>query len=181
MYRSSPARHHGFTLVESLITLSITSILLSTAVPSFNGFIAAKRISAEVSTLTQHLHLARSEAIKQGSRAVLCPTDNGDECLGSGDWNKGYMVFIDNNANRERDPDEQLIHQHSLKTDLLRVNAGRRKTVSYQISGRAKGSNLTITFCDAHDNAKPRAVVVSMSGRPRTADIHPNGSALTCS
>jgi type IV fimbrial biogenesis protein FimT len=181
MQHTYSTQNHGFTLVETLVSLCIACVVLTIAIPSFSKLIAANRISTEVSTLTRHLQLARSEAIKQQQKAVLCPTDNGESCLGNSDWNKGYMVFIDQDADRKRDPEEALIHLHSIDSQATQVDAGQRKTVSYQPSGWAKGSNLTITFCDANAQAQPKAVVVSMTGRPRTTDIHPNGSPLSCS
>jgi len=171
----------GFTLVEMLMTLSIISILIGGAIPSMMNLIAYNRIAVEINNLTGLLQLARSEAIKRNHRAVLCSSSDGSRCLGSKDWNLGYMVFIDRDADRKRDKDEAVVHFRALSVDGIQLHAGERKTLSYQPSGWAPGSNLTFTICDPSGRVSPRAVVVSSTGRPRVADVHPNGSELSCS
>ena len=170
----------GFTLIQSTVTLCVVSIVLSTAVPSLGDVIAANRLTTELNLLTSFFYTARSEAVMRGRRATVCPTTQGDKCLGSRDWALGYMVFIDEDADRRRDPTEPLVRLHAVATDAVRINAGRRKTVSYLPDGSAPGSNLTITFCDNSGRVPPKALVVSMSGRSRVTGVHPNGEELTC-
>ncbi len=182
MKRSVSHQHQtGFTLVEMFATLMISSVLITGVIPGVIKLIASNRITTEINSLTSYLHLARSEAIKQHHRAVLCSSADGRRCLGSKDWGQGYMVFIDRDADRMRDSDETVIHFRALNTNKIRLDAGLRKTVAYQPTGWAPGSNLTFTVCDPGNWVSPRAVVVSSTGRPRVADIHPNGSKLTCS
>ncbi len=179
--RSQLNPQKGFTLVESLTTVCLGAVLLSQGIPSMMNLASANRITTELNTFTAHLHLARSEAIKTNYVAVICPSKDGDTCLGSQDWHNGYMLFIDQDSDRKRDKNEPVIRYHPIDNQVLTVDAGRRKTISYQSTGWAKGSNLTVTFCALSGNTKPRAVVVSMTGRSRIADIHPNGDALNCS
>jgi len=173
--------NRGFTLVEALVTLTLVSTLLTAGVSTMSRLIASSRITSEINHLTAHLQLARSEAVKTGQRAVLCPSSDGSSCLGSQDWAQGYMVFVDADADRERDPGETIVHVHQIDSDVVKLNAGQRKTVTYQATGWAPGSNLTIAVCDAGGNAQPKAVIVSMTGRPRVDTIHPNGGELSCS
>ena len=170
----------GFTLVESLITLALGSILIITAITTMTQLIASNRITTEINSLSAHLQLARSEAIKTGHRAVLCPSADGRRCLGSGEWHRGYMVFVDTDADRKPDPGETVVRMHQIDSNAVMVDAGRRKTVTYQSTGWAPGSNLTVTFCDPSGRTDPKAVVVSMTGRPRVATTHPSGRELSC-
>jgi type IV fimbrial biogenesis protein FimT len=180
MLNPSRARSSGLTLVETLVTLAVGSIVLAVGIPALAGLVAGNRITSELNTLTTHLHLARSEAMKRGLRAVICPTRDGATCLGSQDWGQGYMLFADFDADRERDPDETVLQVHRVDGGQIRIDSGGRRTIAYQADGFARGSNLTVTFCDAAGRADPKAVVVSATGRPRVADIHPNGDPLSC-
>lgn len=171
----------GFTLVESLVALAVAAILLMGAVPAMLQLLASNRIATEVNSLTAHLQLARSEAIKQRHRAVLCPSADGRRCLGSRDWDRGYMVFVDQDADRRRDRDETVLRFRALAEGDIRLDAGRRKSLAYQPTGLAPGSNVTFTICDPGDRVAPRAVVVSNTGRPRVATTHPGGGELSCS
>ncbi|MDR2786880.1 MAG: GspH/FimT family pseudopilin [Candidatus Accumulibacter sp.] len=60
-----PAR--GFTLVEMVIGISILSILIAMAVPSFSLWIRNMGIRAAAESLLSGLQLARSEALKRNT------------------------------------------------------------------------------------------------------------------
>jgi type IV fimbrial biogenesis protein FimT len=180
-HRFNASRNRGFTLVEGLATLTLGSLVLATGIPALSELMASNSIRSEVNSLVAHLQLTRSEAIKTGHRAVLCPSADGAHCLGSADWGKGYMVFVDEDADRTRDLSERVVRFRNITGDSLQIDAGSRRTVTYQATGWAPGSNLTIAVCDSADRAEPRAVVVSMTGRPRTADVDPSGMPLSCS
>lgn len=62
----------GFTLVELLVTIALGSILLALAVPSFNGFIIANRLTTQANEMVAAINFARSEAIKRNGSISLC-------------------------------------------------------------------------------------------------------------
>lgn len=83
----------GITLLELLITLSVMSILLSLAVPSFQNLINEVRLSSVADEFYSSLQLARTEAVKRAVKVEICPSDDGFECLPGSDWNSGWMVW----------------------------------------------------------------------------------------
>ena len=68
-----PVRSPGLTLPELLISLSLMSIMAFTALNFLPPLIHSSRMSGEVNRFVVALQLARSEAVKQGRRLVLCP------------------------------------------------------------------------------------------------------------
>ena len=60
----------GLSLVECCITLAITSILVGTAAPSFDGMLKTRRLDGQAAELAVDLHYVRSEAVarNQGMR-----------------------------------------------------------------------------------------------------------------
>ncbi len=182
MSNAHPAsRARGITLVELVSTLAISGVLVGTAVPGFQGLTAKSRMSAEVNTLLSHLYLARSEAVKRVTPAVLCPSINGSSCISQPDWHRGYILFSDRNNNGQRDNGEELLgaYQGGAR-QVTAISSIYRKRVTYRPDGMAGGSNVTVTFCHQDDVTPPKAVIVSNTGRPRISSTKPDGTALTC-
>ena len=59
------ATHHGFTMVELMITLVILAVLAAIAVPSMREFIARQRVEAIAKELATDLRYLRTEAIQR--------------------------------------------------------------------------------------------------------------------
>ena len=92
-------RNSGFTLLELMVTLAVAAILATIAIPSFWNLIQSNRATTEANELVSALHLARSEAIKRGTRVSLCPSSNQTTCTGGTNWSQGWIVFLDTAAN----------------------------------------------------------------------------------
>lgn len=175
-------RQAGFTLVELMTTLVVMITLIAAGVPAMQRFSASQNMIAAVNTVASHLHLARSEAIKRGLRAVLCPSLDGAACSKTTQWQRGFIVFADENANRKREADEELLRQFrpGSKESQILITTGNRKWVRYQSTGEAPGSTLTMTFCDVSHLVEPKAIIISNTGRPRISTANSKGGPLDC-
>jgi type IV fimbrial biogenesis protein FimT len=71
-----------------MITLSLASILLAIAVPSFNQMIVSGRLTTQSNEMVAAMSLARSEAIKRNASVTLCRANNSlTACVASsGAW-----------------------------------------------------------------------------------------------
>jgi type IV fimbrial biogenesis protein FimT len=179
-----PRLERAFSLHETLVTLAVIGTVSAVAVPSLQQLITSQRMSTGVNSLVTALHLTRSEAIKRNKNAVLCPSTDGRACRnsGAGDtaWEEGYLLYIDRDGNHEFDADETAVRLFGATEGLYIRSSEHRDHVTYQPDGRASGSNLSFTFCDKHGRGTPRAVIVSNSGRPRTATRNASGSPIAC-
>lgn len=179
-----PRHERAFSLYEALVTLTVVSTVTTVAVPSFQQLTSSQRMSGAVNSLVTALHLARSETIKRGERAVLCPSSDGRACrnngIGGTAWEHGYLLYIDRNGNHEFDTDEMAVQMFGATEGLHIRSTAHRDHVTYQPNGMASGSNLSFTFCDKHGRGAPRAVIVSNSGRPRTSTRDASGGAISC-
>lgn len=172
---------YGFTLVELMITLSVVGIVFSLSIPGIGELIASSRQTSAINQLVTHLHLARSEAIKRGLKTVLCTSLDAQTCSKQIRWEQGYIVFTDENGNKQPDKGEQLLRVYSSKPNGLIISSSKARTrLTFQPSGRSPGSNATISFCANQASNNPKALIISNTGRPRVSKTRPDGSPIVC-
>lgn len=61
----------GFTLIELLVTLVVAIIIMTIAVPSFQGLVTSNRSASDYNEVLAGLNYARSEAIKCRSEVTF--------------------------------------------------------------------------------------------------------------
>lgn len=86
---------HGFTLIELLVTISLASILLAIAVPSFRELTIGNRLTTQANEFAAAVQLARSEAIKRNRNVTLCrvASNQPDTCVtSSADWTNWIVL-----------------------------------------------------------------------------------------
>ena len=157
----------GITLIELMISIGITSIITTIAVPSFNDFIVRLRVDNEISRLGRLLQTARNHAINNQDNVILCPLADNSSC--SSNWQDQLSVFVDSNGNGQFDSDnnELLVSQKSpsVSGDIL-IYAKNRTKITYQATGHLFGlSNGTLRYCPKGHQDKSRAIIVARSGR----------------
>jgi type IV fimbrial biogenesis protein FimT len=168
-------KNKGTTLIELMVTITIATILISIAIPSFRDLIIRNRLSAATNDLVAGINYARAEAIKRGISMTLCKSSSGTACDGA-EWENGWIAFTDLNADGDLDTGENILRVwSSLPTDYtLRPNNNFVNFIRYNALGEA---NNIGTFAVCHDNesAKAKAIVVTRL-RPRLGlDTNGNG------
>lgn len=177
--RIRPGIQTGKTLVELLVTLTVAAILVAGGTSWLPRFIQESRMVTEVNHFTTALQLARSEAIKQDRRVVLCPSRDAERCGNSFDWPTGWLLFASDD--RTRDRFEPLLQAGSLMGTGITLHAGnQRKHIVYQPDGSSGGSNASFVFCDQRNRARPRVICLSNTGRPRLSYRTCSGQPVQC-
>jgi len=169
----------GFTLYELLMTLGLVALLLSIGIPSFSATLARSRQAIEINALFHAIHLARKESIMRRQVVSLCPSQDSATCSPGTDWSSGWILFV--NADRDSppqvDPGETVLRSHQV-TENIRIQANRRGFTLRATFLRA--TNGTFVICDAHNNIRPKGLIVSYTGRPRVAFERPDGTPYAC-
>ncbi len=158
---------NGFTIIELMVTLSITAILLSVGIPAFRDYSLKQRMSASISALHSDLLYGRSQAIYRNSQVVTCPGSPSGGCTESTDWTLGWIVFSDSNTDRQHQDGEDLLrHGQGLENVMIHSSAGRTNLRFYP-NGSSPGSNVSFSLCGLGGPERARKLVISNLGRIR--------------
>ncbi len=174
--------HHGcrgFTLIELVIILAIFSILFHLTAPTFQNIVANSRMTTQINNMVTSFNYARSEAIKRHHTMVICPNDDGS-CARQPHWHNGWLIFVDENFNREFEQEEEVVYVEAAKKNIEITSSRYRKRVVFRSKGYSHGSNASFIFCDQRGSVNARAVVLSNTGRTRIADKKPDGKDWKC-
>lgn len=163
----------GFTLVELLVTMAVGGILLAIAIPGYAFLVNTSKLAAVTNDLVSAIQLARSEAVKRGTRVTVCKTDNAmvalPVCNAAANWEQGWLVFIDGGLRGVVDAGDTVLRQQDRASGAVSITASNFSTyISYKSSGVSQGLNNLATgklfVCVAGDQ---RDIVVNSTGRVR--------------
>ena len=170
--------HLGMTLIELMVSIGITSILTTIALPNLNNFVVELRVDNEISRLSRLLIVARNHAIASQDNVIVCPLSDNGSCTSN--WHEELSVFVDSNNNQRFDGN---INELMVTTKRAIINGDRlvyalnRSRITYQATGHLFGlGNGTFRYCPEGHNDKSRGIVVARSGRfYATTDINNDG------
>lgn len=157
----------GFTLVETLTTLSIAAIALAVGLPAFSGSLERNRVATAMHLVSADLAMARSSAIMRRAQVVVCPRTPDHRCRDDRDWSQGWIVFTDGDGNRQPDAPADILRVTDPPSGRALSIDSTRRFLRYQRDGRSAHSNQTVRVCTGQRLVG--TVVVNNLGRVRSA------------
>ena len=130
----------GLTLIELMIAVAVLAVMLALAGPSFEQAINGNRLSSASSEVVGALQLARSEAVRNNRRVVLCRSDDGSACSSSNASWPGWIVFVDTDSDGVRDSDEPVIKSGTLENNLRLLPSAAIVGLGHSIVFRGDGT-----------------------------------------
>lgn len=168
-----PARQRssGVTLVEMLTVLVILAILAGIGVPGLQELVRSNRMTVTANELLSSVNLARSEAIKRGARVDLVPAGDGT------DWDKGWIVFVDENNDQKPDAGEEIVLFHGAVPQGVHIrfdfSSSNPMGIAYTGTGRTRtntGSTQFGSFLLEQDGQIRRKLAINILGRARVCN-----------
>ncbi|WP_090443515.1 GspH/FimT family pseudopilin [Duganella sp. CF458] len=168
--RQPAEKRPGFTLLELMIVLAILSILFASALPELGNMLAGRQLRTASAELLAAINDTRAQAIAR--RRVVTLLAEG------GDWQQGWVIIIDANANRSLDEGEAILFRHRAAPERLRVRAKfTDNTAPAYISYNAAGRSCRA----AHPNAANfGTITLELAGAQRNIKINMQGRARLC-
>lgn len=164
----------GLTLLELIVTLTVVGILLTIAVPNLNALLQGQATATTADSLALSLAYARQEAVTRCRRVALCPSVDGENCVtGSGRWEEGWIVFIDEDEDFIRNSEEELLRVGNPGSagTTLRTSANFRDGLAYLPLGNSRGrtglATGTFRVCDSRGAENGISLVIARGGRVR--------------
>ena len=169
----------GFTLIELLMAVAVLAVLATLAAPSYGKLIARTHTQTARSALDTTLNQARLSAVTRGAHVVVCPSDDGERCSRTTQWQHGWLAFADHNRDGMRSADEPLLGVvQAQPAGTAIVGTAGRLRVAYRPDGSATGTNQTLTICDRTAGADhATALIINQAGRVRSAAAQANAAA----
>lgn len=152
----------GFTLIETLITISVLVVLSTIAMPIFNSIIQSNATASETNSFISYVMLARQEAVNRGSPVIMCSKKEvRRECSSSDRWDAGWLLFEDSNLNNTFDNSDVLISVGEIYNKSIKIRASDN-IIEFLPNGfvsEDKTFNFIINQC-VNDNNKKLEIFV---------------------
>ena len=177
-----PNQSMGFSLIEVLVVIVIVAILAALAGPSFTATTQRFRSLSEINGFVGDLQFARSEAIKQGLPISLCASSDGSNCLTSGNWHTGWIIFTDAAGNQTPCGTCVLRKQKSWVGSDTFVASGTISAITFSRDGfrafpASSAGQITLTLHTSPlNNNATQCIALSQTGRQTTL---PYGTGCT--
>ena len=153
----------GLTLTELLVTLTIFSIIIGVAAPSFSGVINSNRVNTATASIADVLRFARAEAMRRGSWVSVSPVNTIPNV--DNEWGEGVVAWADTDNDQQLDSDEVLRIVQTVGGGLQADVSGEASSVSFDSRGMtALANTLFVALCVAHDPAVGARISLLSSG-----------------
>ncbi len=175
------ATQRGITAIELIMGLAVLATLTALSLPTFRDLTTSTQARSAKSQLFLALNLARSRAVTTESHVVLCPSANQLSCDDTAQWHQGWLVFLDQDRNGTRGPEESIINVgQAFPPGIALSSTEGRKHIIYRADGSSGGSNVTFTVCDRRGLSKASSIVINNGGRPRQGTPTPAEASAAC-
>jgi type IV fimbrial biogenesis protein FimT len=165
---STRRRPSGFTLVELLVTLVVLALLLTLGVPAFAGLLRQWRLDAAADAFAGDMRLARSTATRVSRNVEVCVQNGSGACDTQANWARGWLVFIDLNADHQLNAGETVVAQRGPQSGIASMthNGAAANRLSFRANGTLNSSKgVTMSLLATGTAAEGRTVTLNAMGR----------------
>ena len=141
----------GFTLIESVIVVSMVAVFATLAGPRFGDFMIQQGIRNAAFDLMSDLTFARSEAVKRNATVKIS---------NAGTWTAGWTIAAGATT----------LRQHPALSPNVTLTLGS-SSLDFNLNGRAStAASFTIDDAGGRATIVARCVSVDPSGRPQSTE-----------
>ena len=113
--------NNGWSILEVMIALAAITLIFVVSSPAINTLSLKYQLSRTSTDLRSSLLLAQTEAREQRGITRICPSSDGSSCRLDGDWNRGWVVYLDHNLNGKMEASE-LLERNGPANENVRIH-----------------------------------------------------------
>ena len=170
----------GYTLLELMVTIAISVLVLTLAVPNFASQISRQEVAVQSQELRTSLNVARSEAVMRQRNVYVCRRTGEGGCdispVDRAEWSYGWIVFVDDNRNGQWDAADTLVKEVTRSAGGIRMFMNHRGRLRFFPDGSAR--SVGFWFCSG--TGESRYLALLRSGRSRLAPSQAGNIAAEC-
>lgn len=161
----------GLTWIELIVVIALIAIITALATPSFAIFKAEQEKKDSMHLIKIAVSHAKQATQLYHHDVLLCPSQNGRDCLNKNTWQHGLLLVEDRNKNRQADATEQRLYffAQDLQYGTLTWQGSLHKNliVFQSDTGLPRGYIGSFKYCHhQHENHSYR-MTLSMMGHLR--------------
>ena len=166
----------GLTFIELIAGLGITSALTVMAIPSFDALTPGSEAEVVISSLSQDIEFAKTAAVSNNAKVTLCNSADASSC--NGDWNDGWLVFIDNNGDRKVSEDDVVLRTGSKAAGTkVFMKSSIKHSVQFNAQGFASNTATYQVCNEALRAEEAHGLIINRSGLTLAANDS-NGDSI---
>lgn len=163
----------GFTLPEMMVTLAVTAIITSLAVPSMKHLVDSNKRTTDTNELVATFHAARSAAITRNLQVTICPSSDTMSC-NDGRWQDGLIYFTDNNQDRKVSVEDEILGAIKGIADVTIRSQDFKQFLAFRPNGQVMVNTIVensgeILLCDDRSAELSRSLILHVGGKPQIA------------
>lgn len=133
----------AFSLVELLVAVTLLSLVLTLAIPSFGRVLENSRQQASRDLLITHVNQTRTLAITENRSYQLCGSVDGLTC--DGGWTKYWLIV-------RMGEEPRVIRQQQAPTKDFCWKGFSGNSIFFNSNGNSRSSNGRFSGCSTNDN-----------------------------
>lgn len=158
-------KNKGFTILEMIVSMTVISIMVALASPSFSEFVRNNRIYTSSKILNSDVSYAKSEGMRGLGTVVI-------QGIG-GDFNAGWRIFVDKNANNSFDNSDTLLRIQEGFGSPLTVTTDGQDFISFNSYGEnATKIEVSLTICDGRSGDFGRMTRINKAGLVKYSQVN---------
>ncbi len=152
------------TVIEFLIGVAAIGVVILLTVPDISSMIQSRSLDSTVSDLALSLTLAKNESDRRHITVRICPSADGVSCYQSSNWNQGWLIYSDGNADGVPQ-DIELVQAYGPPGKNIRIQASGAFSDSpaFTVAGLTSAQLLNsgeFTVCSRNSGASSQSKVV---------------------